>query len=128
MVGSDHEWSWHKGFRPMIDIIERLHRFAGGWGAAGDTCAEAADEIERLREDLAAARLSDAEDRIDDLQAEVSQLLDANGDLKDEVFLLRDALNRISRAINGDLAREIAVAALMSITELQKRRELEANE
>jgi hypothetical protein len=26
MVGSDHEWDWHKGFRPMTDtdIVERL--------------------------------------------------------------------------------------------------------
>ena len=39
----------------MSDIVERLRAYAkdqGGWHNIDDTCEEAADEIERLREAL----------------------------------------------------------------------------
>ena len=49
MVGSDHEWGWYEGFRPMTtDIVERLR--ALNEGNRWPMMDEAADEIERLND------------------------------------------------------------------------------
>lgn len=60
----------------MTDMVERLRRYAknqGGWHMIDETCEEAADEIERLREVLRYEEIHRAKEK-DLAEAKVNEL------------------------------------------------------